>query len=128
MGERGHLCRCRSRFNASSTLAIPCAFMSSVCVCVCAHVCVCVLGLCPAKYMCLLVCVCVTEGVRVFFNNTTERVIHFRRTNSGIQFDRCETSQRNVFIAVEKEFTVVVNIPLSMSIYYPITNLSSVYT
>lgn len=39
-----------------------------------------------------------------------------------------KTSQRNVFIAAEKKFTVVVSIPLLMSIYYPITNLLSVYT
>lgn len=64
-----------------------------------------------------------------------ERVVLFQRANSGIQFDRCETSQRNVFIAVgkgkkkrkKKDFTVVVK-PLLMSVYYPTTNLSSVYT
>lgn len=69
--------------------------------------------------------VCVIEGV--CFWNTVECVIHFQRTNSGIQFDRCETSQRNVFIAVEKDLSVDGN-PLFMSIYYPITNLLSVYT
>lgn len=119
MGERSHLRLYRSCFNASSTLAIPCAFMSSVRGCACMYVNAC-LASCPAKYMCLSVCelvsVCVTEGMCACFYNTTERVIHFQRTNSGIQFDRCETSQRNVFIEVEKEFTVVVNIPLSMSI------------
>lgn len=36
-------------------------------------------------------------------HRTVECVVHFQRTNSGIQFDRCETSQRNVFIAVEKK-------------------------
>lgn len=36
------------------------------------------------------------------FYNIVGCVIHFQRTNSGIQFGRCETSQRNVFIAVEK--------------------------
>lgn len=111
------ICLDRSCFNASSTLAIPCAFMSLVCVCVRACMCVCVcisvLGLCPAKYMYLYVyelscdyasgcnwkrvCVCVC----VFFI-TQLSVIQFQRTNSGIQFDRCETSQRNVFIAVQK--------------------------
>lgn len=62
------------------------------------------------------------SGACVFYN-TSERGIHLERTNSGIQFDRCETSQRNVFIAAQKEFTVVVSIPLLMWIYHPITNL-----
>lgn len=37
-----------------------------------------------------------------WFYKTMERLVLFQRTNSGIQFDRCETSQRNVFIAVGK--------------------------
>lgn len=107
-----------------------CLYVFSVCVCIS------VLGLCPARYMCLYVyeLSCDNASVRnlkecVWFYNTIECVIHFQRTNSGIQFDRCEPSQRNVFIAVGGvgDFTVVVK-PLFMSIYYPITNLSSVYT
>lgn len=74
---------------------------------VCVHVCISVLGLCPARYMCLYVyeLSCDNASVRnlkecVWFYNTIACVIHFQRTNSGIQFDRCEPSQRNVFIAV----------------------------
>ena len=76
-----------------------CLWCVCACVCACASACVriSVLGLCPAKVH-VPVCVrtrcddfaSVCEWRSVCFYNTVECVVHFQRTNSGIQFDRCE--------------------------------------
>lgn len=74
--------------------------------------------------------VCASEGACVF---TTQSSVSFTFSVQTVAYSLIvvKTSQRNVFIGVEekkkKDFTVVVK-PLFMSIYYPITNLLSVYT
>lgn len=101
------ICLVKSSFNASSALAIPCAFMLCVCLCVCAP------AFFPARYMFLSVWYqrCEWERVSlkehvcvflVFF--LTEMSVSF---TFGVQqwhtFDHSEASQRNVFIGVKKK-------------------------
>ena len=126
--------------NISNTLCLY-VFGECVCVCVCARVFVCAWPL-PCKvhvpvcvrtrFFVTILRVCASEGACVF-NNAVECVVHFQRTNSGIQFDRCENLSKKCIYRrwgkkkKKEDFTVVVK-PLFLSIYYPITNLLSVYT
>ena len=113
MGERGSFtCLDRSCFNTSSTLAIPCAFMSLVRVCVCARVFVCAWPL-PCKvhvpvcvrtrFFVTILRVCVRVKERVFLITQSSVSFTFSVQTVAYSLIVVKTSQRNVFIGVEEK-------------------------